>query len=104
MIPPSEAAYYAAAEREVRKRDEGLLPPRPKFTEEQLAHARMLTQQAREVVRDAAGLLAHLEGNARQRSPALGSPTVGEAMTYRAGYEDALADIRDIAEWEVPDG
>ena len=102
MIPDSERPHYDAAVQQVREADERILP-RPQVTDEQLAEMAALAQQARIVLREAPGLLDHLEQRGRHLRPP-GSATASEAALYRAGYLDLMYDVRDIATWEPPDG
>ena len=99
MIPESERLYHEQAAAELVRREEDW---KPKAPEGMLAELRVVSRQAREVLRDAPDLVAHLAARARARHPGVGSPTVSEAAVFRMGYAECLADLRGLSEWEEP--
>ena len=104
MIPASERQYYEEAQAASREREEQQLgwKPQPMSPEERVKR-RQLNEQAAGIVLRAADLLDFLAENAQGRSYGRGSPTTTEAALLETGYRDCLKDIRDIAQWEIPD-
>ena len=104
MIPASERKYYEDARAASLKREEEQLGFQPQpMSDKERARRRQLSEQAAGVVLRAGTLLDFLAENAQGRSFGRGSPTTTEAALLETGYRDCLKDIRDIAQWEIPD-
>ena len=100
MIPPDELAHYdEAAAREA----EAEQPKRPELTAEQQREMQVLVAEADTVVRRCPTLLAWLDGRARLGNPPMAA-NASEVALWRTGFEDALAQIRMMADWEQYDG
>ena len=101
-IPRSEQAHYARAGEANAKADD-LFPARPAASEDEARAMQARVLQARKILREAGDLVSWLERNARWRRQ-LTAATASEAAVYRAGYEDAWRDLRDIAEFDLEGG
>ena len=100
MIPPDERAHYdEAAQRE----DAADRPEPPALSPEQRRELQVLAAEADTVVRRCPTLLAWLDTKARLGSPPLAA-SASEVALWRTGFEDCLAQIRLMADWEVDDG
>ena len=100
MIPQDERAYYdEAAQREL----EADQPARPQLSPDQKRELQVLATEADRVVRESPHLLAWLDSKARLGNPPLAA-NAAEVALWRTGFEDCLAQIRLMADWEVDDG
>ena len=100
MIPPDERQHYDAA---AERGDGDGEPGRPELTGEQKRHLQVLAAEADTVVRRCPTLLAWLDSKARLGNPPLAA-NASEVALWRTGFEDCLAQVRLMADWEVDDG
>ena len=100
VIPADELAHYDDAARREAQADQ---PERPELSPEQRRELLLLAHQAERTVRECPDLLAWLDTKARLGSPPLAA-NASEVALWRTGFEDCLAQVRLMADWEVDDG